>query len=150
MLKEGVNGIFYIEYTHLHRYAMSGLGDRIHYALVDKTGPVSKIDPLRATNSAVWLEFGPIKYLNEDIKELELQDFIKPDYYINLEHTHDYELDSTAPTFDEALVKLSNKVLKKYGDYEDDNDELATCGGLLHNCPECVFRATHYESLVNK
>ena len=68
----------------------------------------------------VWMEFGPIYYgYAASGCETPLADW---DDTTMLLHSHDINLDTGAPTFDEALVKLAKLVLKHYGDYAKKND----------------------------
>jgi hypothetical protein len=68
-----------------------------------------------------WLEFGPIYYgYAYSGCETPLSEW---DDTTMLLHSHDTDLDTGAPTFDEALVKLAKLVLKHYGDYEDKHSQ---------------------------
>lgn len=112
------------EFRHLHRHAMDCNLD-IHYAKVDKRGVVNA-DRSKNVNAECWLELGPLEYGYHGDGQAQSE----------LLHTHDYELDCGAPTFDEALVKLASLVLKKFGDYESDDDERKHCGGE-DSCADC-------------
>ena len=74
--------------------------------------------------------------------------------YDKLVHYHDWKLDCGAPTFDEAIVKLANLVLKEYGDYIEDEDK--NCGGDEH-CVDCRYihgmmsvKHKDYSTMVHK
>lgn len=146
------NGVYYTETVHSHRLALDCNLD-VFYARVDETGTIND-DKTKNRYTEVWLEFGPIYWTSDHerecneyrIKEAEEHgwskpwqtDLTNPDLYVDITHSHDYHLDCGAPTYDEALVKLANLVLKHYGDYEDDEDEVKTCGGV-EKCPDCKY-----------
>ena len=85
----------------------------IHYVKVDETRTINK-DKSKNKTVECWLEFGPLKY-----------GYSQPEYEIKekareyLQHYHDVDLDCGAATFDQALIILARKVLKKYGDYKE-------------------------------
>lgn len=56
----------------------------------------------------VGLETGPIYYQDQ------FPDIVEPQWMTNM---HDIRLDTFAPTFEEAVLKLAKKVRKYYGDY---------------------------------
>ncbi len=87
----------------------------IYYTKVDSTGTVNE-DRSKNINVECWLEFGGLEWGYH--AEWEPKDGER-------EHTlkcHDPRLDCGAPTFDEALVKLANLVLKHYGNYKVERD----------------------------
>jgi hypothetical protein len=76
----------------------------IFYAKVDWHGKVND-NPLVNVNTECWLEFGPIK---QEVTDGELR----------LQNYNDIDLNSSGPTFDDALVMLARKVKKHYGDFK--------------------------------
>lgn len=74
----------------------------IHYAKVNSITRSTKDEPRDTVE--VWLETGAALW----------EDYAHK--YIG--NTHNPELDCGGPTFDEALIKLANLVLKHYGDYD--------------------------------
>jgi hypothetical protein len=102
-------------YWELTRHALDCNLD-IFYAKVNhpKRGRVDK-DMSKNKYVEVWLEFGPIYYGFAYSGGTE--PMAEWDDTTMLLHSHDPNLDTGAPTFDEALVKLAKLVLKHYGDY---------------------------------
>ena len=92
----------------------------IFYTKVNKKRSVDS-NPDKNQYVECWLEFGPIQY------SYAYSGTKKPmgewDTETVLEHTHDIRLDTGAPTFDEALVKLAKLVKKYYGDFEEKGDD---------------------------
>ena len=123
------------DHAHLFHYALD-CNLNIHYTHVDDKGNVSD---KKSENiyTACWLEFGRLQYDSDTLETRGQLDHIN--------HNHDWELDCGGPTFDEALVKLANNVLKYYGDYVDDNDGYDTCGGKA-TCKDC----SNAESIVKR
>lgn len=77
---------------------------------VVKVNPdTEKIDDNEAKNTAtrVWLECGPWCH-SDELTDEERKGF---PYGVS---SHDVELDCGAPTFEQAIIKLANQVLKKY------------------------------------
>jgi hypothetical protein len=111
------------EMRHLYRRAVD-MNLTIGYMKVDATGYVNDVRSMNIVVD-VWLEFGPesYDYDGEGFDETTLQ------------NGHDWELDCGGPTFDEALVKLANKVLAKYGDYVEKSRS-EDCGPVP--CADCV------------
>lgn len=144
------NGVYYAEHRHSHTHAIEKNLD-IFYARVDETGTIND-DETKNRYTEVWLEFGPIIYESDQKREINQhrleeakeygwearEDAILPEDYTKVTSQHDWKLDCGAPTFDEALVKLANKVLKEYGDYQDDEDEEKACGGP-EKCADCAY-----------
>jgi hypothetical protein len=146
------DGVRYFEFRHSHKRALDDIGHDIFYTKVDETGYVND-DKTKRQYTEVWLEFGQIIY-QSDLEKKEVKyrrkeakkrgwDYneaderkLDPKEYVTITHYHDWHLDVGAPTFDEALVKLANKVLKHYGDYVDDKDEHDICGGD-ETCIDC-------------
>jgi len=129
------NGKCWREFRHHHKRAMdSNLS--VYYAMVNKRGVVGK-DKKRNTNVECWLEFGKLayEYPYEGAVETTLHEY------------HDYELDVGAPTYDEALVKLANRVLQKHGDYKNDRNERQHCGGPA-SCGDCREIDRHMARLM--
>jgi len=112
------------EHKHVHRHALD-CNLETFYAKVDDKRVVND-DKSKNVNVECWLEFGRLEYGYHYEGQPES----------SLLHCHDYRLDCGAPTFDEALVKLANLVLKRHGDYEDDNAEYKRCGGE-DSCADC-------------
>src|SRR5580692_6840842 len=93
------NGKCWREFRHAHKRAIdSNLS--VFYAMVNKRGFAGK-DKKRNNNVECWLEFGELayEYPYEGAGETTLHEY------------HNVTLDVGAPTFDEALVKLANRVL---------------------------------------
>lgn len=68
------------------------------YTAVVKINPETRAvddDPAKNTEVEVWLEHGS--------------------YDDNYQHTHDFNLDCGAPTFEEAIIKLAELVKVHYG-----------------------------------
>jgi hypothetical protein len=108
----------------------------IFYAKVNDKGRVCK-DPKKNVNVECWLEFGNLEwgYGSYDPNTEEPCDWDVETVSMNY---HDPDLDCGAPTFDEALIKLAKLVLKKYGDYtEEEGDEMSDiyCGHPV--CADC-------------
>jgi hypothetical protein len=86
----------------------------IRYAAVDERGRVND-DKAKNIYPACWLELGPVEW-----------GYHQPEYEVKQGarcykmHYHDVDLDSGGATFDEALIMLARKVLKKYGDYPSE------------------------------
>jgi hypothetical protein len=59
-------------------------------------------DPALNTKTQIWLEFGGMD----------------EDEYFGVIPCHDIDLDCGGDTFEEAIIKLANLVLKKYGNYK--------------------------------
>jgi hypothetical protein len=87
----------------------------IHYAQVDERGR----DSSKNVRVEVWLELGPVEWGHHQ-PEYEIKEGARC-YKM---HFHDVDLDTGAPTFDEALIKLARKVQKKYGDYPAEGWQL--------------------------
>lgn len=86
----------------------------IFYTKVNARRRVDK-DKAKNTNVECWLEFGPIQYgYAYSCTDTPMDEY---DTETILHHIHDINLDTGAPTFDEALVKLARLVKKHYGDY---------------------------------
>lgn len=83
----------------------------IHYARVDERGRVNK-DSKKNISTECWLELGPVEWGYHQ-PEYETKEGARC-YKV---HFHDVGLDCGGKTFDDALVKLARKVLRKYGDY---------------------------------
>ncbi len=64
-------------------------------------------DEAKNTDTRVWLECGP--WCGPE----QLTDEERKDFPFGLP-SHDIELDCGAPTFEQAIIKLANLVLKKY------------------------------------
>lgn len=86
----------------------------IFYTKVDAQRRVDK-DKTKNTNVECWLEFGPIQYGYAYSGTDTPMD--EHDTTTILHHIHDIRLDTGAPTFDEALVKLAKLVKKHYGGF---------------------------------
>lgn len=141
----------FFESRHLHHHALQE-HLYIHYTAVDETGRVND-DKTKNHYPEVWLEFGELRYYGQDyIESFDKHnhegwyDGIRPEqlnneYFARIQSVHDHKLDCGAPTFDEALVKLANLVLKEYGDYKNDDNERATCGGV-NECADCKHMST--------
>jgi hypothetical protein len=84
----------------------------IHYAKVDGRGRVND-DPAKNVNTACWLECGEVIWSHPYADKPEWRQGER-DYKM---HCHDIDLDCGGKTFDEAIVKLARKVLRKFGDY---------------------------------
>ncbi len=102
-------------YFRTKRHAI-GTNLGIFYTKVNKPkGGRVDVDPEKNLYVECWLEFGPIEY------NYAYSGTKKPmgdwDTKTMLQTTHDIRLDTGAPTFDEALVKLAKLVKKYYGDY---------------------------------
>ena len=150
IIVEAEDGVRYWEERHMHRRALDDIGRNISYVLVNKDGTTDDEDVNRKYTE-VWLEFGPISYRadweieSNRLRKIECEEKgykyweseITPDMYVDILHIHDWHLDCGAPTFDEALVKLANNILKHYGDYENDDNEHTTCGGK-EVCLDCA------------
>jgi hypothetical protein len=114
--------VHYLEWPKLFRHALEE-NLLIHYASVDETGVV-KDDDTKNKYTECWIEFGPRQYVSQYKLECIAANpdnnwnyLIDEDFEKTIS-SHDTDLDCGAPTFDEALVKLANNVLKKYGDYK--------------------------------
>lgn len=82
----------------------------IYVARVDPyDNKINVIDTYKNTKTQVWLEFG--KYVNYT----DIHDDL-PDLY---QREHDPALDCGGDTFEIAIMKLAELVLKYYGDYAD-------------------------------
>lgn len=86
-----------------HGQLINGLD--IHYAKVNAVTRSTQDKP--ADTVEVWLETGAAMW----------DDWANS--YIG--NVHDIALDCGAPTFDEALIILANKVMEKYGDYNAES-----------------------------
>lgn len=87
----------------------------IHYATVDERGVIND-DQSKNVHVACWLECGEVAWSHHYVDNPEWRDGER-DY---LMHYHDIDLDCGGKTFDEALIKLARKVLKKYGDFPSE------------------------------
>jgi len=121
------------EYRHLSHLAVRE-NLEIHYAKVSTPGGHGRVDIKdRANNKYVecWLEFGQMKHgYAYSGREKPSADY---DVETMLHGWHDPDLDSGGPTFDDALVMLAKKVLKKFGDYKEER-ESARCP---KDCADC-------------
>lgn len=97
------------EYRHTYQKAINKTLD-IYYTTVDNKHIRNENEKLNV-NIECWLEFGELKWH-------ENYEHYMPIDYPKMETYHNVELDCGAPTFDDALIKLANIVLKKFGDYE--------------------------------
>lgn len=84
----------------------------IHFALVNPKTKGIDDDNRKNTETNVWLECGKWLTAKECVPKGH---GIPRDYYGAF--CHDVELDCGAETFEKAIIKLANLVLKKYGDY---------------------------------
>lgn len=108
-------------------YKLMGLKKRaietnldIFYTKVNLKGVVDD-NPRKNTRIECWLEFGEYRRtMSESENNLhglsDPNDFTLPYPKPHVLNYHDPKLDVGAPTFDEALVKLAQKVRKVYGD----------------------------------
>ena len=112
-----VGGKCYRIYRHLFEHALDKMD--VHYVKTNKPGGKGKVDKDPSKNLYVecWLELGSLYYGYVYSGGEEPWDVW--DEETMLHTSHDWDLDCGAPTFDEALIKLAKKVLKKYGDYSD-------------------------------
>ena len=78
-------------------------------------------DESKNTKTQVWLEWGPIS-CGEGI----------------LSGRHDTDLDCGGDTFEEAIIKLSNLIKKKYPFYEKDSKECEMIQNALFNIREAL------------
>jgi hypothetical protein len=118
-------GKCYRMYRHLHRHAID-LNLDIHYAKTN--GRRVDKDPKKNKHVECWLEFGSEEYM-----------YVTPwDEETRRMGCHDTDLDTGAPTFDAALVKLAKLVRKHHGDYskpKDQRREHGACGKPV--CGDC-------------
>ena len=77
----------------------------IMFVKIDPVTRVVEDDTSRNTLVQVWLETGGAEWSDHAKK------------YIT--NTHDPLLDVGGNTFEEALIRLANRVLKEYGDYDE-------------------------------
>jgi hypothetical protein len=80
----------------------------IEWAMVDPGSRRIEKDQSRNTHVECWLECGPY-IVKEPDKDDPTGDSV----------SHDWDLDCGGDTFEEALKRLAEKVLEKYGDYPD-------------------------------
>jgi len=134
LVTKDTGGKCWREMRHLHRHAIE-MNLSIFYAKVDETGHVND-DRSKNVNVECWLEFGPEGY----------------DYWYGTDgdndwdtetgrlNYHDTDLDTGAPTFDEALMSLAKLAMEKYGDYNDAEDyktQRAKACGEVVPCADC-------------
>jgi hypothetical protein len=134
------DGKCYRMYRHLHRHAID-LNLDIHYTKTNKPGGHGTVDkdPKKNKFVEVWLEFGQEEYM-----------YATPwDEETNRMGYHDWRLDTGAPTFDQALVRLARLVRKHYGDYKPHDGPEGKCGKPV--CGDCAANRATMEKLgLNK
>lgn len=89
----------------------------IHVAKVSPKSNHVCDDNRKNTKTRIWLECGPWESAKEMIpKGVKIQ----KGFYGTF--SHDIKLDCGADTFEEAIIKLANLVLKEYGDYKKEEE----------------------------
>lgn len=86
---------------------------------VQKVNPTTlrvEDDQTGNTHVRFWLEVGPWEAPTEE--ELENDTYWGDDWEGT--PTHDYELDCGGDTYEEAIIKMAEKVREKYGDYSSE------------------------------
>jgi hypothetical protein len=133
LITQDTGGKCYREWRHNHRHAIHH-NLEIEYVMVDESGHINT-DPALKIKTECWLEFGQ-----------ELYDYPAGtdgnnewDNETTRLNCHDPDLDTGGSTFDEAIVKLANLVLGKYGDYEEldwTEQQKKECGNVVP-CADC-------------
>jgi len=88
------------------------MGLDVDFVMVDPETEMIEDDPNRNTAVRCWLEFGPFWIAEED------PNWPRDEVLHSPMVSHDTDLDSGGPTFEEAFLELCLKVLEHYGDYE--------------------------------
>jgi hypothetical protein len=114
--------VYYLEWPKLFKHALQE-NLWIFYAQTDITGQVND-DDTKNKYTECWIEFGNNQFIVDYKRECIAAnphnnwDYLIDEDFVKTISSHDTDLDCGGPTFDEALVKLANNVLKKYGDYK--------------------------------
>jgi len=147
------DGVKYIEHKHVFKHALDEILSSMWYTHVDNTGTVNS-NSTKNKFVECWLEGILCEYTSvqkkrdnefrkKEAEENRWEPFIEEIYsddYVTFSHIHDWKLDDGAATFDEAIVKLANNILKnpEYGDYKDgDESGYKSCGGVA-TCIDCL------------
>jgi hypothetical protein len=86
----------------------------IHYTRVDPATGAVEADPVRNTQTKVWLEAGPTWLRSEDPDGERWE--TAADHETVYWNVHDHKLDSSGLTFEAAMIELARRVRQHYGD----------------------------------
>lgn len=142
------NAFWYIEehpiYLHSHesdwKQFKSGT-DFVNKMIVKVDPETERIedDPERNTATRFWFETGPV-YTTRDMEERTLERYreARPEPATDtdaapkpiFETTHDLNLNTSAPTYEEGIVQLAAKIASEYG---HDRSEVGTFKGFVES-----------------